>query len=95
VVAEILRCGDHSMTGRLGGGQRSYLQVVCDVLQYLELEDTPADGVLALELRVVRYVLDSEFERLAPDVQARCSRTSTRASSSSEGSAATTSCTRL
>jgi uncharacterized protein YaaW (UPF0174 family) len=70
VLAEILRCSDHSVTGRLGGGQRSYLQVVCDVLQYLELEDTPADGVLALELRVVRYVLDSEFERLAPDVQA-------------------------
>lgn len=70
VVEEVLRCSDHSVTGRLGGGQRSYLQVVCDVLQYLELEDTPADGVLGLELRVVRYVLDSEFERLAPDVQA-------------------------
>ncbi len=70
VVEEVLRCGDHSVTGRLGGGQRSYLQVVCDVLQYLELEDTPADGALGLELRVVRYVLDSEFERLAPDVQA-------------------------
>lgn len=71
VVEEVLRCGDHSITGRLGGGQRSYLQVVCDVLQYLELDDTPADGVLALELRVVRYVLDGEFERLAPDVQAQ------------------------
>lgn len=70
VVEEVLRCSDHSVTGRLGGGQRSYLQVVCDVLQYLELEDTPADGVLGLELRVVRFVLDSEFERLAPDVQA-------------------------
>ncbi|MBL8971970.1 MAG: hypothetical protein JNK56_15375, partial [Myxococcales bacterium] len=62
VVEEVLRCSDHSVTGRLGGGQRSYLQVVCDVLQYLELEDTPADGVLGLELRVVRFVLDSEFE---------------------------------
>lgn len=70
VVEEVLRCSDHSVTGRLGGGQRSYLQIVCDVLQYLELEDTPADGMLGLELRVVRYVLDSEFERLAPDVQA-------------------------
>lgn len=70
VVEEVLRCSDHSVKGRLGAGQRSYLQVVCDVLQYLELDDTPADGVLALELRVVRYVLDSEFERLAPDLQA-------------------------
>ena len=70
VVEEVLRCSDHSVTGRLGGGQRSYLQVVCDALQYLEQDDTPADGVLALELRVVRYVLDSEFERLAPDMQA-------------------------
>lgn len=71
VVEEVLRCSDHSVTGRIGGGQRSYLQAVCDVLQYLELDDTPADGVLALELRVVRFVLDSEFERLAPDVQAK------------------------
>lgn len=70
VVEEVLRCGDHLVKGRVGGGQGCYLQIVCDALQDLELADTPADGILALELRVVRYVLDSEFERLAPDVQA-------------------------
>jgi uncharacterized protein YaaW (UPF0174 family) len=69
VVEQVLRCGDHSIKGRLGAGNRSYLQLVCDALQYLEVPDTPGEGVLALELRVVRHVLDSEFERLAPELQ--------------------------
>ncbi len=69
VVEQVLRCGDHSIKGRLGAGQRSYLQLVCDALQYLELPDVPGEGVLALELRVVRHVLDSEFERLSPELQ--------------------------
>ncbi len=69
VVAEILRCGSHSIGGRLGGGKRAYLQIVCDALQELELPETPAHGVEALELRVVRYVLDNEFDRLPPERQ--------------------------
>ena len=70
VVAEILRCGGHTIGGRLGGGKRAYLQIVCDALQELELPETPAQGVHALELRVVRYVLDSEYDRLPPERQA-------------------------
>lgn len=69
VVAEVLRCGSHSIGGRLGGGKRAYLQIVCDVLQELELNEAPARGIHELELRVVRYVLDSEFDRLAPEYQ--------------------------
>lgn len=69
VVAEILRCGSHSIGGRLGGGKRAYLQIVCDALQELELPETPAHGVEALELRVVRYVLDTEFDRLPQERQ--------------------------
>lgn len=67
VVEEVLRCGSHSIAGRMGGGKRAYLQILCDVLQELELPDTPAQGVAALELRVVRYVLDTEFDRLTPE----------------------------
>lgn len=70
IVEEVLRCGDHSVTGRLGAGSRSYLQLVCDALRNLELSEAPAQGVLELELRVVRYVLDSEFDRLEPALQA-------------------------
>ena len=69
VVTEFLRCGSHSIGGRVGGGKRAYLQVLCDVLQDLGLPETPAEGVQGLELRVVRYVLDSEFARLAPEGQ--------------------------
>ncbi len=69
VVAEVLRCGSHTIGGRIGGGKRAYLQLVCDVLQELELPETPARGIHGLELRVVRYVLDSEFDRLAPERQ--------------------------
>lgn len=64
VIAEVLRCGDHTITGRLGGGNGAYLQVLCDVLRELELPEDPAPGIEALELRVVRYVLDTEFDRL-------------------------------
>ncbi|MBA3547637.1 MAG: hypothetical protein H0T76_14225 [Nannocystis sp.] len=66
VVAEILRCGSHTIGGRLGGGKRAYVQIVCDALQELELPETPAQSVRELELRVVHYVLDSEFDRLPP-----------------------------
>jgi uncharacterized protein YaaW (UPF0174 family) len=69
VVAEVLRCGSHSIGGRIGGGKRAYLQILCDVLRELELPDTPAQGLASLELRVVRYVLDTEFERLTPERQ--------------------------
>ena len=70
VVAEILRCGSHSIAGRLGGGKQTYLQIVCDVLQELELAETPAQGVRGLEVRVVQYVIDTEFERLPPERRA-------------------------
>jgi len=69
VVDEVLRCGSHTVVGRLGGGKRAYLQIVCDVLQELGLPETPAQGVHGLEMRVVRYVLDSEFDRLRQDRQ--------------------------
>jgi len=70
VVDQILRSGSHSVGGRIGGGHRAYLQLLCDALRELELPETPARGVQELELRVVRYVLDSEFERLTPERQA-------------------------
>lgn len=74
VVEEVLRCGNHSVTGRLGAGNPSYLQLICDVLHYLELSEEPAregqGGVAELELRVVRYVLDTEFDKLPAQVQA-------------------------
>ncbi len=71
VTEEVLRCGNHSVTGRLGAGNPSYLQLVCDVLNHLELPETPAPGGVAeLELRIVRYVLDTEFDRLPPELQA-------------------------
>ena len=69
VVEEIIRCGNHSVAGRIGGGSPSYVQLVCDALHELELTEAPAPGVLELELRVVRFVLDTEFERLAPELQ--------------------------
>lgn len=69
VVEEVLRCANHTIAGRLGGGKRAYLQVLCDALQELDLPETPAQGVHALELRVVRYVLDSEFDRLPAERQ--------------------------
>lgn len=70
VIAEVLRCGDHSITGRLGGGNDAYLQVLCDVLRELELSEAPASGIAELEQRVVDFVLDTEFERLPKDTQA-------------------------
>jgi uncharacterized protein YaaW (UPF0174 family) len=69
IVAEVLRYGSHTVGGRLGAAKRAYLQLVCDVLQELKLPEIPAQGIQALELRVVRYVLDSEFDRLPPDRQ--------------------------
>ncbi len=69
VVEEIIRCGNHSVTGRIGGGGPSYVQIVCDALHELELTEAPAPGVLELEMRVVRFVLDTEFDRLAPELQ--------------------------
>jgi len=71
VVEEIIRCGNHSVTGRIGGGSPSYVQIVCDALHELELTEAPAPGALELEMRVVRFVLDTEFDRLAPDLQER------------------------
>ena len=70
VVEELLRCGDHSVTGRVSPSKPGYLQVVCDALHELGLSEAPKGGVLGLEMRVVRYVLDSEFERLDAKVQA-------------------------
>lgn len=69
VIAEVLRCGDHSVTGRLGGGNDAYLQVLCDVLRELELSEAPASGIAELEQRVVDFVLDTEFERLPKATQ--------------------------
>lgn len=70
IVEEVLRLGDHSVTARMGGAIRSYLQVVCDVLRELGLPETPAAGILALELRVVHSALDVDFDHLPADVQA-------------------------
>lgn len=70
IVDRVLLLGDHSVTMRMGGAIRSYLQVVCDVLRELELPETPGAGILELEQRVVRRVLDAGFEELLPDVQA-------------------------
>jgi hypothetical protein len=70
IVDRILVLGDHGATRRMGGAIRSYLQVVCDVLRELELPETPGEGVFALELRVVRHVLDAGFDELPRAVQA-------------------------
>jgi len=70
IVDRILLLGDHSVTSRMGGAIRSYLQVVCGVLEELELPETPGAGILALELRVVHHVLDAGFDELLPDVKA-------------------------
>jgi hypothetical protein len=69
VVRRILRLGDHSLAGRLGAEKRAYLQVLCDALEDLHLPETPGDGVHALELRIVRHALDSEFDRLPAPVR--------------------------
>lgn len=69
-VEEILRFGNHSIAGRIGGGTPGWVSVVCDVLHNLELSEAPAQGILELEMRVVRFVLDTEFERLSPELQA-------------------------
>ncbi len=69
LVAEVLHCGDHGLARRFGAGRHTYLQVVCDVLQQLGLPETPGADIGELELRIVRHVLDSEFDRLAPAVQ--------------------------
>jgi uncharacterized protein YaaW (UPF0174 family) len=69
VVEEILRFGNHSVAGRIGAGTPGWVQVVCDVLQNLELSEAPAPGILELEMRVVRFVLDTEFELLSPELQ--------------------------
>lgn len=70
IVDHVLRLGDHSVTARMGGAIRSYLQVVCDVLRELELAETPGAGILGLEERVVHHILDAGFADLQPDVQA-------------------------
>jgi hypothetical protein len=70
IVDRVLLLGDHSATSRMGGAIRSYLQVVCDILREQELPETPGDGILALEMRVVRQILDAGFDDLPPDVQA-------------------------
>jgi len=70
IVDRVLLLGDHSVTSRMGGAIRSYLQVVCGVLEELELAETPGDGILGLELRVVHHVLDAGFDGLLPDVRA-------------------------
>lgn len=70
IVDRVLLLGDHSVTRRMGGAIRSYLQVVCDVLRELELSEAPGEGIFALELRVVRHVLDAGFDELPRTVQA-------------------------
>lgn len=71
VVARIHRLGAHSVLGRMGPGGPSYLQIVCDALAELRLSEEPAeDGIVGLERRVVRYVLDANFEALPPATQA-------------------------
>ena len=69
VVEEIARCANHSVAGRIGGGSPGWVQVVCDVLNNLEQSEAPAPGMLELEMRVVRFVLDTEFDRLSPELQ--------------------------
>lgn len=69
VVERIHRLGAHSVLGRTLPGGPSYLQIVCDALAELGLSEEPADGVDALELRVVHYVLDARFGRLPPETQ--------------------------
>ncbi|HEY8379436.1 MAG TPA: hypothetical protein VIK91_23250 [Nannocystis sp.] len=71
VVARILRLGAHSVLGRTGPGGPSYLQIVCDALAELGLSEEPAeDGIAGLERRVVRYVLDANFDVLPAETQA-------------------------
>lgn len=70
IVDRVLRLGDHSVTSRMGGAIRSYLQVVCDVLRELELSEAPGEGIFALELRVVQHALDAGFDELPRVVQA-------------------------
>lgn len=70
VVERILWLGSHSVLGRTGPGRQSYLQVVCEALTELKLPEGPAEGGLPdLELRVVRYVLDANFDALTPATQ--------------------------
>lgn len=69
IVDRILLLADHSVTARIGGAIRSYLQVVCDALRELELAEQPGAGIFALERRVVHYVLDAGFDGLDPAVQ--------------------------
>jgi len=71
VVAEIMRYGNHSVAGRIGGGSPGWVQIVCDALHDFEVSEAPADGIAGLEMRVVRFVLDTEFERLSADLQAK------------------------
>lgn len=70
IVDRVVLLADHSVTSRMGGAIRSYLQVVCGILEELELPETPGEGILALEMRVVRHILDAGFDDLPPDVQA-------------------------
>lgn len=70
VVKRIHWLGAHSVLGRLGPGGPCYLQIVCDALAELHLPEEPASGGLAeLELRVVRYALDANFDALPADTQ--------------------------
>ena len=69
VVERIHRLGAHSVLGRTPPGGPSYLQIVCDALMELHLSEEPAEGIAALELRIVRYALDAGFERLPHETQ--------------------------
>lgn len=70
VTERILRLGGHSVLGRTGPGEPSYLQIVCDALAELGLSEEPADGIVALETRVVQYALDAGFGALPEELQA-------------------------
>lgn len=70
VVARIHRLGAHSVLGRMGPGGPSYLQIVCDALAELGLSEEPAaEGIAGLERRLVRYVLDANFDALPAETQ--------------------------
>ncbi|MDC0667019.1 hypothetical protein [Nannocystis radixulma] len=70
VIERILWLGSHSVLGRTGPGKQAYLQIVCDALAEMQLSEEPAeDGLAGLELRMVRYVLDANFEGLPVETQ--------------------------
>jgi hypothetical protein len=70
VVERILWLGSHSVLGRTGPGKQAYLQLVCEALAELGLSEEPAeDGLAGLELRLVRYALDANFDALPAETQ--------------------------